>query len=41
MIDKVAAIPRSKLGRRIGRISAADIDRVNDAIMIFLGLAAR
>ena len=41
MIDKLAAISRGKLGRRIGRLNDADIDRANDAIMIFLGLAGQ
>ena len=39
MIDKVTTIPRSKLGRRIGRLGDADTDRLNNAIILFLGLA--
>jgi mRNA interferase MazF len=40
MVDKILTIPRSKLGYRIGRLDSADIRRLNQAIAIFLGLAA-
>jgi mRNA interferase MazF len=39
MIDKVTTIPKVKLGKRLGRLSDADILRVNRALMVFLGLA--
>ncbi|HYR68122.1 MAG TPA: type II toxin-antitoxin system PemK/MazF family toxin [Reyranella sp.] len=39
MADKVTSVPRAKLGRRIGRLSDADITRVDRALLIFLGLA--
>lgn len=39
MIDKVSAVPKAKLGGRIGRIADADILRVNRALATFLGLA--
>jgi mRNA interferase MazF len=39
MADKIMTIPRGKLGRRIGKLSDADMANVDDAIMIFLGLA--
>jgi mRNA interferase MazF len=39
MVDKVTTIPRSKLGRRIGHLSAADLESLNRALAIFLGLA--
>ena len=38
MIDKITTIPRSKLGKRIGTLSATDIHRIDQAIMLFLGL---
>lgn len=41
MVDKISTIPRHNLGRRIGQLSDADTSRVNDAILIFLGLAGR
>jgi len=39
MIDKVSTVPKAKLGERIGRLSDADIVRVNRALAVFLGLA--
>ena len=39
MIDKISTLPRHKLGRRIGRLSEADMLRLNRAIIVFLGLA--
>ena len=40
MADKVTTIPKSKLGRHIGRISNQDILRMNQALLVFLGLAS-
>jgi mRNA interferase MazF len=39
MVDKITTIPKSKLGSRIGNLDAADMARVNRAMLIFLGLA--
>ena len=39
MVDKIATIPKSKLGHRIGHLDAADLIRLNQAMLIFLGLA--
>jgi len=39
MVDKITTIPKSKLGSRIGHLDAADMARVNHAILIFFGLA--
>ena len=39
MVDKITAVPRHKLGNRIGRLGDEDIVRLNRAILIFLGLA--
>ena len=39
MVDKVTTVPKSKIGKRIGRLAASDMVRVNRALMIFLGLA--
>lgn len=39
MADKLATVPRSKLGRRIGRIDDATMLRLNRAITVFLGIA--
>lgn len=39
MADKIATVPKTKLGRRIGRLDAADMVRLNRAMIVFLGLA--
>jgi mRNA interferase MazF len=39
MIDKITTVSRTKLERRIGRLSDEDIVRVNRAVLVFLGLA--
>lgn len=39
MADKVTTIPRGKLGRKTGRLSDADMARVDRALHVFLGLA--
>ena len=40
MVDKITAVPKSKLGQRIGSLDAADVVRLNRSILVFLGLAA-
>jgi mRNA interferase MazF len=39
MADKITTVPRTKLGTRIGRLSDADVLRLNRAVLVFLGLA--
>jgi mRNA interferase MazF len=39
MVDKLTTVPRAKLGARIGRLSDADMVRLNRAVLVFLGLA--
>lgn len=39
MLDKIATIPKYKAGARIGRLDDADILRLNQAVLVFLGLA--
>lgn len=39
MIDKIAGLPRSRVGVRIGHLSDDDMDRVNRALAVFLGFA--
>lgn len=39
MVDKVTTVAKSKLGQRVGRIDDEDIVRLNQALMVFLGLA--
>ena len=39
MADKIATVPKSKVGERIGRLDDEDVVRLNQAVMVFLGLA--
>lgn len=39
MVDKLTTVPKAKLGRRIGRLDDEDVLRLNQAILVFLGLA--
>lgn len=39
MVDKVTTMPKSKLGARVGRLADADAMRLNQAMLVFLGLA--
>jgi mRNA interferase MazF len=39
MVDKLTTVPREKVGARIGRLETSDVLRMNQAILVFLGLA--
>ena len=39
MVDKITTVPKSKVGIRIGRLHDEDIVRLNQAVLVFLGLA--
>ena len=39
MVDKISTVPKSKVGARIGRLDDEHILRLNQAILVFLGLA--
>ena len=39
MVDKITTIPKSKVGARVGRLDYEDILRLNQAALVFLGLA--
>lgn len=39
MADKIAALPRSRLGRRLGTLTGAEMEQVDGILIIFLGLA--
>jgi mRNA interferase MazF len=39
MVDKLTTVPRVKLGSRIGRLDDEDMLRLNQAMLVFLGLA--
>lgn len=40
MVDKITTVPKSKLGEQIGRLDDEDLVRLNQAVIVFLGLAA-
>lgn len=39
MVDKITTVPKSKVGMPIGRLDDEDILRLNQAALVFLGLA--
>jgi mRNA interferase MazF len=39
MADKITTVPKTKLGGRIGRLDDEDLLRLNQAVLVFLGLA--
>jgi len=39
MVDKITTAPKSKLGGRIGQLGDEDMVRLNQAMIVFLGLA--
>ncbi|MCE2541620.1 MAG: type II toxin-antitoxin system PemK/MazF family toxin [Acidobacteria bacterium] len=39
MVDKLATVHKSRLGKRIGRLDDTDMRQLDQAILIFLGLA--
>ena len=39
MVDKITTVSKSKVGERIGRLDDEDLIRLNQAVMVFLGLA--
>lgn len=39
MVDKIATVPRSKLGTRLGRLDEEDMLRLQRAALVFLGFA--
>lgn len=39
MVDKITTIPKSKAGMRVGRLDDEDVLRLNQAVLVFLGLA--
>jgi mRNA interferase MazF len=40
MVDKITTVSKSKIGARVGRLNDEDILRLNQAVLVFLGLAA-
>ena len=39
MVDKVTAVPRSRLGKLVGSLASEDMKTLNRAIFVFLGLS--
>ncbi|MCD2171762.1 type II toxin-antitoxin system PemK/MazF family toxin [Rhizobium sp. C4] len=39
MVDKITTVQKSKLGKRIGQLAERDMLRLNQSIIVFLGLA--
>ncbi|KEQ04797.1 type II toxin-antitoxin system PemK/MazF family toxin [Pseudorhizobium pelagicum] len=39
IVDKITTVPKSKVGIRVGRLDDEDIVRLNQAVLVFLGLA--
>lgn len=39
MVDKTTTVPKSKLGPQVGRLDDEDVLRLNQALIVFLGLA--
>ena len=39
MVDKITTVPKIKVGAHIGRLDDEDILRLNQAVLVFLGLA--
>ena len=39
MVDKITTVPKTKIGARVGRLDDEDILRLNQAVLVFHGLA--
>jgi mRNA interferase MazF len=39
MVDKITTVPKSRIGTHFGRLDDEDILRLNQAVLVFLGLA--
>jgi mRNA interferase MazF len=40
MVDKITTAPKTKVGARVARLDDEDILRLDQAVLVFLGLAA-
>ena len=40
MVDKITTVPKAKLGARTGQLDDRDVLRLDQAVLVFLGLAA-
>lgn len=41
MVDKITTVSKARIGRQIGRLADEDLVRLNRAMIVFLGMAAR
>jgi mRNA interferase MazF len=39
MVDKITTVSKDKVGERVGRLDDEDLIRLNQAVVVFLGLA--
>jgi mRNA interferase MazF len=39
MVDKITTVPKSRIGKRVGRLAYEDMVRLNRAVLVFLGIA--
>ena len=39
MVDKISTVPKTKVGGRVGRLDVEVIFRLNQAVLVFLGLS--
>lgn len=39
MVDKITTVPKDRIGARVGHLSDEDVLRLNQAMIVFLGLA--
>ena len=39
MVDKITTVPKTRVGSRVGRLDDEDILQLNQAVLVFLGLA--
>ena len=39
IVDKITTVPKSKVGARVGRLDDEDVLRLNQVMLVFLGLA--
>jgi mRNA interferase MazF len=39
MVDKITTVPKDRIGKRVGQLGEEDVVRLNQAMIVFLGLA--
>jgi len=39
MVDKITTVPKTKMGSQVGRLDDKDMVRLNQAMIVFLGMA--